>query len=83
MRSIILIAGAALAVSACAESGDEANNEMAVENLTVDNLVLNDTMGMDGNIALDGNVAMDPATENAVLNDLTTNDADTNLANGM
>ena len=83
MRSIILLAGAALALSACAESGEEANNELVVENLTAENLVINDTMGMDGNMALDGNMAMDPATENAVMNDLTTNDADTNLANGM
>lgn len=82
MRSIIIVAGAALALSACT-SGEEADsNEMAVENLTVDNLVIND-MGMDANMALDGNMAMDPATENAVMNDLTSNDVDTNLANGM
>ena len=83
MRSIILLAGAALALSACAESGEEANNNtLAVENLTAENLVIND-MGMDANMALDGNMAMDPAANEMVMNDLTTNDADTNLANGM
>ena len=38
MRALILVAGAALAVSAC--NGGTADNNMAVENLTAENLVV-------------------------------------------
>ena len=43
MRALILVAGAALAVSACS-SNESANNTMNVdENLATDNLIVNDT----------------------------------------
>ena len=48
------------------------------ENMTAENLVVEDDMNMMDLNAVDGM----NATENAVMNDLTTNDADTNLANG-
>jgi hypothetical protein len=84
MRSILLIAGAALALSACG-SGDESEeadtlavNDMVINDSTTDNSMLNGEV----NAMTIGNETMD-ATQNAVEQDLTTNDADTNLANGM
>ena len=46
MRALILVAGAALAVSACS-SNEAADNTMNVDNLAVDNLVVNDTTAID------------------------------------
>jgi hypothetical protein len=86
MRALILVAGAALAVAACS-SNDSANNTMNVdENLTTD-MNATDMNAMDMN-ATDANMTMNAAdgmnaTENAVVNDLTTNSPDANLANGM
>ena len=79
MRALILAAGAALTLSACGSS-DSANDDMnsvaAVDNTMVDQ---NATLG-----GMDGNVATNAAYENAMMmNDMTHNDADTNLANGM
>ena len=86
MRALILAAGAALALSACGgNDADEANNTLAVENLEVGNVVLNDPAmanGMDAN-AMGTMNGTDANTANAMAQDLTTNDADTNLANGM
>ena len=42
MRALILVAGAALAVSACS-SNESADNTMNVDNLATDNLIVNDT----------------------------------------
>ena len=77
MRNLILAAGAALIVSACggAETANDDANAMAA-----DNMVLDGNATLDAN--LDANATVDD-TQNAMLNDLTTNDADTNLANGM
>ena len=80
MRSIVLIAGAALALAGC-DSRSEADNNMTVDNLAVDNLVLNDGTAMDANLT--ANMPADSDTANMMANDLTTNDADTNLANGL
>jgi hypothetical protein len=83
MRSIFLIAGIALALSACGNGGEEANtlvvNDMTINDGTTDNSMLNGDM----NAMTVGNEIMDANTQNAVEQDLTTNDADTNLANGM
>ena len=69
MRALILVAGAALAVSACS-SNDAAENTMNVdENLAAENIVANDT-SMDMN-ATDANMTM-----NADMNAT----ADTNAA---
>ncbi len=47
MRALILVAGAALAVSACS-SNEAADNTMNVdENLAAENIVANDTTGID------------------------------------
>ena len=90
MRALILAAGAALTVAACS-SGNEGqeNNSLTVENLEVGNIIMNDPAAMNGTtldanaLGTTGTTGMDPATANAVSEDLTTNDADTNLANGM
>jgi len=80
MRAMILLAGAALSLSACGGGSEEQANDidtLAVNNLVVDNA----TVGTDMN--MDANMSMNSDTHNAMMNDLTTNDADTNLANGM
>lgn len=57
MRALILVAGAALAVSACS-SNDAAENTMNVdENLAAENIVANDTAMTDMN-AVDANMTM-------------------------
>ena len=77
MRLLILAAGAALALSACSSGNDAQNNttDLQVGNLIVDENTAN-AAGMDMN-AMNG-----AADQNAVMNDLTHNDPDTNLANG-
>ena len=77
MRLLILAAGAALALSACSSGNDAQNNttDLQVGNLIVDENTANAA-------GIDMNAMNDSATQNAVANDLTHNDADTNLANG-
>ena len=81
MRALMFAAGAALTLAACSGGAEsEASNDL--------NAMTMDNMGMDANAAgtdggMDGNLATNATTENLMLNDLTTNDADTNLANGM
>ncbi len=74
MRALILVAGAALAVSACS-SNDAAENTMNVdENLAAENIVANDTSMTDMNAA-DANMTMN-ADMNAMDNSMsTTNNA--------
>ena len=79
MRALILAAGAVLRLAACSNH-DATNNQMnsvaAVDNTMIDQ---NATLG-----GADGNAATNADAENAmIMNDLTHNDADTNLANGM
>ena len=80
MRALILVAGAALAVSACS-SNEAADNTMNVDTIEAENLVTNDTTAIDATTNLDANMATDLNAAEAV--DATTNAADTNLANGM
>ena len=84
MRALILVAGAALALSACSGGTTEQNE---VDTLAGDNLVVdNSAAGMTGDMnALDANAmgGLDANTANAVATDMNTNDPDTNLANGM
>ncbi len=92
MRALILVAGAALTLSACGGNRDEAMNSDA--NLMVaDNMATMDAnmMGTDANMMMDGNMggmdanmATNGATEaNMMAQDMNTNAPDTNLANGM
>ena len=71
MRKILtsaMVAGAALMVAAC--GGDtEVNNTAATD--------LGNDMSMDANMTMDSNMS------NMMMNDMMTNEADTNLANGM
>ena len=80
MRALMIAAGAALALSACG-GGDTADdaNMIEMDNMSTDqNAMLGNDLG-----GMDGNAATNATTENMMLNDLTSNDADTNLANGM
>jgi hypothetical protein len=67
MRALILVAGAALAVSACS-SNESADNTMNVDdvNLTAENVVV-DNATMDANMTMDANAAAnaDAAAANA------------------
>ena len=75
MRALILVAGAALAVSACS-SNESADNTMNVdENLAAENIVVNDPM-MDAN--MDANMTMD--AENAAADANNAADAANNAA---
>ena len=71
MRALILVAGAALAVSACS-SQEAADNTMNVDNLAVDNLVVNDADAMNMDANMDMNMDMNVDT-NAADNTTTNN----------
>jgi len=86
MRTLLLTAGAALALSAC--GGAEKTETTTVNTTTEDaNAAAADNMLMDQNMAMNGSAMdhnnMDPATHNAMMQDMNTNSPDTNLANGM
>jgi uncharacterized protein YcfL len=81
MRALILVAGAALALSACS-SNEAANNTMNVdENLMAENVTANDTTAIDAttnadaNMAADANMTMNADTNAAGANAATTNNA--------
>ena len=84
MRALILVAAAALAVSACSKN-EAAENTMNVdETLTTENVVANDMMGVDAANGMDANMSMDANGMNAMeATDMNTNAPDTNVANGM
>jgi hypothetical protein len=79
--------GAALALSACS-GGDAGNSEANMDmNAGMTDMNAMDMNAMDMN-AMDANMTMNAAdgvnaTENAMVNDMTTNSPDANLANGM
>jgi hypothetical protein len=88
MRTLLTIAGAALALAAC--RGADNNNE--ADTLQVNNLIVDDgtTMNADMNAMMPGDANMMTAndmnamnTQELQQNDLATNDADTNLSNGL
>ncbi len=77
---------AAFGLVALAACGSRADEDAAV-NMDANMAITND-MGMAADANMTANGAINAAdgmnaTENAMANDLTTNDADTNLANGM
>jgi hypothetical protein len=97
MRNLLLAAGAALTLAACG-GGETQSNEMAADNAMMNDMMMNDAAAMNGmdanmtmdangtmgaNGTMDANAAMDANTQNAMMKDATTNDPDTNLANGM
>lgn len=87
MRLLVLAAGAALTLSACSGGGDTAANNEAGTDMQVENLIVNDPAAMNG--ATDMNAlgtdmnAVGTDMNGMVANDLTTNEADTNTANGL
>ena len=80
MRVLILAAGAVLTLTACGKTDSPTDDMNAADNVLVDEnaMVANDTGGLDANAATNAG-----EEANLVANDLTTNDADANLANGM
>ena len=89
MRSLLIIAGAALALAGCS-GGADSNNE--ADTLAVNNLIVDDgtTMNADMNAMMPGDMNAMTANDMNAMNtqelqqkDLTTKDADTNLANGL
>ena len=79
MRAFLLVSCAALGLAACGDNdADEANMADA-------NMMMEENVALDGALNADANLAMeaDPATQNLVNQDLATNDADANLANGL
>ena len=77
MRMAIVIGATALALAAC-NRADDAANTMTAE----DNAMMANDVAMSGDI--DANAATNDTEEaNMVMNDMTHNDADANLANGM
>ena len=78
MRAFLLISCAALGLAAC---GRDDHAEDA--NMADTNLMMEENVALDGGLNADANMAVDPATQNLVNQDLATNDADANLANGL
>jgi len=77
MRALILVATAALAVSACGRT-EPAENNMAVDSIVADNLVVaNDTTAIDATTNLDADMAndMNMTTDNMVVDNTATNNA--------
>jgi hypothetical protein len=94
MRVLLCAAGAALMLSACGSDRGESEASSANMTATDANMLATDPnmMGTDANMMMDANamngatmnnMAMDPATQNAMKQDMNSNDPDTNLANGM
>ncbi len=95
MRALILVAGAALSLTACGgNSSTNDANTMATDNMMMDsgnmsmdqNMMMDSNMGMDANMSggMDANMATNATTENNMMaQDRNTNAPDTNLANGM
>ncbi|HYG46902.1 MAG TPA: hypothetical protein VD846_03075 [Allosphingosinicella sp.] len=84
---MIALAGLALALSACGGGGDDAANEangLATDNMLMeDNLLLDANTSMNGMTGTDANMTADANTQNMMVEDAGTNDADINLANGL
>jgi hypothetical protein len=81
MRAFLLISCAALGVAACGGGNDAEDANLAADA----NMMIDENVAMDPALNGDANLAMgaDPATQNLVNQDLATNDADANLANGL
>ncbi|HEX8512462.1 MAG TPA: hypothetical protein VF688_05085 [Allosphingosinicella sp.] len=86
---MIALAGVALALAACGGGGEKADE---ANTLAADNMMMDDNLMMDGNASMNGmngmggmdaNASMGASTENMMMQDAASNDADTNLANGL
>jgi hypothetical protein len=86
MRALILLAGAALALGACNKTNDDAAINADVNmgsdtTMTGDQNVMVDANGVAGPGGADANMSTN--TQEEMNKDMTTNDKDTNLANGI
>ncbi len=89
MRALILVAGAALSLTAC--GGNDAAENAEANVMAVDNMMTDQNLMMDGNMmdanamgGMDGNMSTNMMTENNMMAvDRNTNAPDTNIANGM
>jgi hypothetical protein len=83
MRALILVAGAALAVSACS-SNESADNTMMNEDSMNADIVANDPMA-DMNMGMDANMTMNGTDANMTMNagdaNMSMNGADANMTN--
>jgi hypothetical protein len=80
MRALILVAGAALALTACSSNTGAEDNNMAVDNLTVDNLVIDNTTAVDMN--MDANMDANMMGDNAMMmNDMNAMDSNAMMMN--
>ena len=72
MRSLILVAAAALAVSACGNNDQADNSQNVDENLTAENIVANDVTAIDAVTGDAANMAADvnnPEVDNNIGNE--------------
>ncbi|HVI05860.1 MAG TPA: hypothetical protein VM711_07195 [Sphingomicrobium sp.] len=63
MRALLLIAGAALALSGCGKNDQKDNNQIVDENLTAGNIVSNDVTAIDAVTGDAANMAADVDTD--------------------
>ena len=75
MRTLILIAGAALALTACRNNDQVDNTTNLDENLTAENIVSNDVTAIDAVTAADANMAADVNYTDLGDNNLTSNES--------
>jgi hypothetical protein len=83
---MIALAGLALALAACGGGGEKADeaNTLAADNMMMgDNMMMDANASMNGMGGMDANASMNGSTENMMMQDAASNDADTNLANGL
>ena len=81
-----LLAGLALAVTACGGNDSSQANEanaMIEDNLMLDQNAMMADPTLNAMTNMDANMAADANTQNLMVQDATTNDPDTNLANGL
>jgi hypothetical protein len=83
---MILLAGVALALSACGSRDETTANDMNA--ITADNMLMDENLMLDPNASingttLDANASANATTQNLMEKDAVTNDPDTNLANGL
>jgi hypothetical protein len=69
MRTLILVAGAALALAACRNNDQVDNTGNVDENLSAENVVSNDVTAIDAVTGEDANMAADVNYTDATLND--------------